>query len=292
MKRIVLSSLVLTLSLSSLFAQQKDNPTVPVADSTEPAPVEKTPGFYAGTVYFSFSGGIPFSEGSLIDQEKAYNRSMFARATINNLSVRFFNYNLPGLVLPFRYKSEGGGSADFEYAFAEHFGAGISYSHFQIVGFQPESFPDFPAGATALSAARESIILTQLPYNLYNGNTYLLHLSYHPISANRIDPYLSLRAGFVDFETFAHPNLNFDPFRFFSPQARGYGTAVGGALGTNIHWTQEIGFKLEVSYTREYLKSDLFSTRSLNLFRFGFGIIFNMNEIAEVISSPSVRRIR
>lgn len=239
-------------------------------------------GFYKGGFYMSVLGGeTAYIGGSLVQREQAYQNGLRTQANLGIMPVRMLG------VLPFPQnfplpndKIQAGNTrrVSMEYGLTEHLGFFISYSTMSVVaqGNNQLAFPDrnSPNGYTNYV---EAVPITN---TLYKDRNYGLGLNYHFLSRNKFDPFVGLEVSILNFDAkYRTGQVN----NLYYPTYTHPGTGIGGrvALGMNYYITPEFGFSLEVFGARKILKSNAFSSESINHAGFQFGFIFNMDAIGK-----------
>lgn len=232
-------------------------------------------GFYRGSSSFSFAFGATLSPtGSYVKHEKKYDDAL--RYRIENKQVTQTIFQTPAVYFQSVYKNGGSFIFDYEYGLTDYFGIGFSAQYGDVPSERQDVFPTITANQGEL------VDVFPKDRTLYQGTMAGLLLSFHPLPESRLDPYIVLRAGFVGFTGYAHEQLYPDPYRFDYKVPNGLGSGFSIGAGLNFYATKFTGFKFEGSYTRQMLKSDLFSGRSLNLYHVNFGMIFHTGNMSRL----------
>jgi len=258
----------------SLSSEPEERPSTRNTENSNSAPPRPRPrGFSEGGLYISIIKGRTMSvSGSFIDHEKAYDAQVK-----NQIRSGFLQQPiLPGgetIYFDSQYIPRDSGQMDIEYGISNYFGTGLTAFQYTI-GVQRQDI------VPALSYSRP--VLDPLPQerNLFQGSAVMALGTFHPLPGRILDPYLTLRGGFVGFTGEAHAGVTFDRYRYSNKIQNGLGSAVGGGLGLNVHLTSTTGIKMEAAYYREFLRSDIFSTRSLNSYHVQIGIFINYTNIS------------
>lgn len=260
--------LVVCFPIFSLFAQVH-----------KPEPVF---GFYQGGFYMTVIGGeTAYTGGSLIQREKDYQSGLRSQANLGVLPVKMLG------TLPFPQsfplpsdKVQAGNTRKvaMEYGITDHIGFFISYSTLSIEsqGTNQLAFID-RTNPNGYSTYIEAVPLSN---TLYKDRNYGMGINYHFLSKNRFDPFIGLEVSILNFDTkYRTGQLN----NLYYPTYTHPGTGFGGrvAFGTNYFITPEFGFSIEVYGARKMLKSNAFSSESINHAGFQFGFIFNMEAIGK-----------
>lgn len=238
-------------------------------------------GFYKSGFYILVMGGeTAYTGGSLIQREQSYQNGLQQQADLSILPVRMLG------VLPFPQsfplpsdKLQAGNTrrVSMEYGLTDHIGFFISYSTLSIEsqGTNQLAYPDrnSPNGYTNYIEA------VPLNNTLYKDRNYGLGLTYHFLSKNRFDPFVGLEVSILNFDAKYRTGQN----NLYYPTYTHPGTGIGGriAFGMNYFVTPEFGFSLELYGSRKMLKTNAFSSESINHAGFQFGFIFNMEAMGK-----------
>lgn len=264
---LLIATLISPTFLNAQEIEKKETDRYPV--------LEYPPGYYKGAFFISLIGGRSIAPtGTFIRHEKTYDK-------ILSLQIRNGDYinpitsNLPNTSLPpnfdAQYTPGYTWQIELEYGTFSHFGFGFAINQFSI------------------EAKRQDIMMTgasppivspvPLSTTLFNGTSAVGVATFHPIQKAVFDPYAVVRLGAVGFTGEAHPSTIPNPNRLSNSIENGLGLATGAGLGINIHISRAVGIKAEGFYHRQYLKSDQFSTRTLNTFTAQIGIILNATRL-------------
>lgn len=283
-----LALLIGALCVGGLAAQPTPSavpPAVPAGAAQPPATGEtryprlyQPPGFYQGVLLIGAAAGKTAAPGgSFIALEKYYDQRL--RESIVTGTVRGVSAEPGGP--PLTYESEylpgTFRNLDIEYGAFEHFGLGFSVFSYSIDVLRQDLFPQ---------VGQLRNVAEPLPRRrrLYEGTAATFLFTAHPFSRSLLDPYIALRAGFVGYGGEAHANVDPEVFRFSNRIRNGVGLAYGVGLGMNLHLARAFGIRVEGNYTRQILKSDLFSSRDLSAYHATIGVFFNYNTIAGEIA--------
>lgn len=246
-------------------------------------PKKSFPGFYKGGVYFSVGMGSLLSrDGSLIQTEESYNKTLLIQSQLGAVDTRLWNLNqqTPGLIAPFRSKSGNVNNVSFEYGLNDYFGAGFSIMNFAIEGEGQFRYANYTSYPTFQKNPKPvSVFPLKQTYSIYNGTNATISLSFHFLPKFVIDPYIIIRAGGGQFNTSAQRTIN-DEIDYITNYNDRVGTSkiIGGAIGLNFYLFEDFGVKLELDQYKQFLKSDAFNAKTLVTSQIQFGFIFNLSE--------------
>ncbi len=236
---------------------------------------ERPPGFHNRSVLFAIMGGPTLqAAGSFINHEKSYDQALRVQSLLGNVPIKLLDATLPGPTFSFKYLPKTIGSMDYERGLFNHLGLGMNVYHFSLLSSRQDVKPGFRYSAAGY-VRQDYVDPFPTENRLFQGTGGLLQVVLHPLTRNSIDPYLAVRAGFVGFSGTAHNGLTYDPTRVDYKIHNGVGYAGGAALGVNLFFGSRFGLKMETTFLRQALKSDLFSNRSLNTYHFQVGFFFN-----------------
>ncbi len=232
------------------------------------------PGFYEGALFLGGAAGKTAAPGgSYVTLEKYYDQRL--REGLLTGTVRSVATGPDGTPLTFESEYLPGTfrSLDIEYGAFEHFGLGLSLFSYSIDVLRQDLFP--PVGVFRNVAE-------PLPRRrrLYEGTAANFLATYHPVSRSFLDPFVALRAGFVGYSGEAHAGVGGTSTRLTNRVRNGVGGVYGAGVGMNLHLGRSMGIRVEGSYTRQILKSDLFSSRDLSAYHATIGVFFNYSAIA------------
>ncbi|MCG6151988.1 hypothetical protein [Leptospira bandrabouensis] len=260
--------LVVCLPIFSLFAQ-----------SNRPEPVF---GFYQGGYYLTYlQGETNYTGGSLIQTEKNYQNGLQAQANLGVTPVKMIGtFPFPNGIPLTKDKVQAGDTlkVSMEYGLTDHIGFFISYSVVSIKSQGSNQIaladPKNPNGYTTYIEA------VPIGHKIYRDRNYGMGLNYHFLSRNRFDPFVGLELSVLNFES---KYRNGQQNNLFYPTDTHPGTGIGGRVtfGTNYFITPEFGLSIEVYGSRKILKSNAFSSESINLAGFQFGFIFNLEAMGK-----------
>ena len=241
---------------------------------TAPKPTAPVIGFHEDALFVSIFGGKALApNGSFIRHEKYYDswvRTAIVQGTFGEKSVL-----QPGLPFIADYLPGDTYQFDLEYGLFEHLGLGLSLFQYDVKVAR-QDVHTFPFDVR---------IYDPVPTRrrLFRGTTAAVMLSFHPLSRKEIDPYLTARAGGASFTGEAHQFGFHDNLRFTNEIKNGTSMMVGAGLGVNLFWNDLVGLKMEASFNRQFLRSALFSTRTLNTYHGEIGVIFNYRSLAKAL---------
>lgn len=253
-----------------LRADEKSEKQMPEKDRYPT--LQYPPGFYQGGFFLSIMGGRSIAPGgSYIRHEKDYDRRLAMQVQqgqiVNPVSAPA---DLPQ-TFDAQYTPGYSGQLDLEYGTFSHVGFGFTMTQFSIKADRQD----------VMLSTRRPPIVTPVPVatTLYRGTTATGLAAFHFFEKTVFDPYLAMRAGMVGFSGEAHAGDMPDPNRLGNRIQNGIGIATGLGLGVNIHMTREFGIKAEAEYHKQYLKSDQFSSRTLDTVTAQVGIVVNATRL-------------
>jgi hypothetical protein len=285
MKQFVLV-LVILFMFQSIFSQTKkedrnefdDANTLNNSDNLKKKypTIEYPQGYYQGVFLLSFMGGRSIApSGSFIRHEKRYDRNI-ALLTQLGTYENPIRSNLPqnqhiSGYFDSKYSPGYSGQIDLEYGTFPNFGFGFTLSQFSINATRQDVIP----------LSGDPLKITPIPVDsvLYRGTSAMAMGTYHPLQKSVFDPYLVLRAGVVGFTGEAHSGELSNPSQINKGIQNGLGLATGAGAGMNIHLTRQFGIKVESFYNKQFLRSDSFSTRTLNIFTAQIGVVMNTTRL-------------
>lgn len=234
---------------------------------------EKTPvGFHSDFLALSMSNGRAIApSGSFVDHEKRYDRSLRIRTATGGIPPLF------GTVTPPIFDSEivpkESVSGDLEAGIFPYLGMGI-FGNYTRINITRQD-------VVALSPQVFRTIVEPVPITrtLYRGNTAGGFLALHPFPGRRVDPYAQLRIGGGGFSGEGHAFLDYDAYRPTNRIRNGTVALYGGAIGCNIYLDRGLFFKAETNYAHQILKSNMFASRSLNLYSVNIGIGLDFSRV-------------
>ena len=237
------------------------------------AKLKNPPGFYEGAFLVSFMGGTTLApSGSYISHEKVYDQTIQNKILTDqvnqDLNPSYKGYyfqpnHTPGIARQF----------DFEYGWKDKIGMGFTIMQNSLEAVRQDVIPG------VASYYKEYVDLVPRKRTIYRGNSMSFLATFHPLPKTFFDPYVAFRAGIVGFTGEAHSGIYPDRFAYSNKVNNGIGGIVGLAGGLNIYFGRYSGLKTEVAYYNEYLKSDEFSTRTLNSYQAMIGFFLNFSNI-------------
>lgn len=256
---------------------------LPVFLWAEPNPgqSEHPYGFYKGIFLLSGTTGNSFhTGGSLISREKEIQKNLKTETASGQTPLRLLGQDAtPLLGLPnSQFSTPTSYRLFFEYGVTDKIGLGFAASSFSMDATNNREYLDFPR----LSPSHPNPTYVEaLPYTrrFYNDKMYSLAVSFHPLSRSRIDPFVNLEAGIVQYTTSSrniHPSTAFEPV---TSTGTGYGVRAGA--GVNFFLTPEFGLQLEISGQKKWLKSDIIGNTNLESVQIQMGFLFNFENIAK-----------
>ncbi|TGK03263.1 hypothetical protein EHO58_12580 [Leptospira selangorensis] len=256
---------------------------LPVFLWSEPNPgqSEHPYGFYKGIFLLSGTTGNSFQTGgSLISREKEVQKNLKAESASGHTPLKLLGQDAsPLLGLPnSQFSTPVSYRLFFEYGVTDKIGLGFAASSFSMDVTNNREYIDL----SRLSPSQPNPTYVEaLPYTkrFYNDKMYSLAVSFHPLSRSRIDPFVNLEAGIVQYTTSSrniHPSTAFEPA---TSTGTGYGVRAGA--GVNFFLTPEFGLQLEVSGQKKWLKSDIIGNTSLESVQIQMGFLFNFENIAK-----------
>lgn len=264
-----LTIVFLVLIASSAFAEE----VPPLQELPGRRPSGKTPvGFHSDFLALSISNGRAIApSGSFVDHEKRYDRSLRVRTATGGIPP------LLGAVTPPIFDSEivpkESVSGDLEAGVFPYLGMGIFGNYTRINITRQDVVPLSPQ---VFRTIVEPVPITR---TLYRGNTAGGFLSLHPFPGRRVDPYMQVRIGGGGFSGEGHAFLDYDAYRPTNRIRNGTVALYGGALGCNIYVDRGLFFKAETNYAHQILKSNMFASRSLNLYSVNIGIGLDFSRV-------------
>ncbi len=233
-------------------------------------------GFYDGILLISMMKGVTMAtSGSYIDHEKLYDEQLKDRIRSGAVQQQW----LPGfdqVYFDAQYIPRDTSQLDMEFGITNRLGVGFTAMQFGIDVLRQETIP-------GISYRKEVVDPLPVQRSLFRGSLLMGLLAFHPMPERILDPYVGVRAGFLGFVGEAHAGIYADPFKQTNEVRNGIGTAAGAAIGLNIHFSSYAGLKIESAYFREFLKSDLFSQRTMNTYHVQAGFVFSYNSISDSV---------
>lgn len=256
---------------------------VPVFLWAEPNPgkVEHPYGFYKGIVLLSGTvGNSSYTGGTLISREKEVQKNLKTEASSGQIPLRLLAQDAsPLLSLPnSQFSTPTNTRLFFEYGVTDKIGVGFSGSSFSMDVTNNREYLDI----SRMSPSQPNpTFLEAVPATsqFYNDIMYSLAVSFHPLSMSRVDPFLNLEAGLVQYTTSSrniHPSGLFEPA---TSTGSGYGMRAGA--GMNFFLTPEFGLQLEISGQKKWLRSDVIGNTTLESVQLQIGFLFNFENIAK-----------
>ncbi len=214
-------------------------------------------GFHSDRVSISLLAGAPISapSGSFISHEKGYDNYLLYQIQTGQITTdllgqqaRYYNpvYESGALFI-----------WDLEAAMTDHFGAGVSMLFSSISTRRQDVLPWRDSSDQYIMNYPDERVL-------YSEGALLGFLSYHPLTANRFDPYIKLRAGITFAHGYSHQYNIPDPYIFEADLNNGRGAIYGASLGINVYLNQYSALTLEFSSIGRSISADQFSNRTLN----------------------------
>ena len=253
-------------------------PNVPAGREASRYPrILQPPGFYQGVLLIGATAGKTAAPGgSFISLEKYYDQRLRESIVTGTVRSVVAEPGGPPLTYESEYLPGTFRTFDIEYGAFEHFGLGLSVFSYSIDVLRQDLFPQ----VGQLRNAAEPLPRRR---RLYEGTAATLLATVHPFSRSILDPYVALRAGFVGYGGEAHAGVEPDAFRFSNRIRNGVGLAYGLGLGMNLHLARTFGIRVEGNYTRQVLKSDLFSSRDLSAYHATIGVFFNYSAVSAYV---------
>ncbi|EMJ97870.1 hypothetical protein AB3N61_12055 [Leptospira sp. WS58.C1] len=256
---------------------------IPVFLLAEPNPgqAEHPYGFYKGIFLLSGTTGNSFhTGGSIISREKEIQKNLKTETTSGQTPLRLLGQDVsPPLGLPnSQFSTPTSFRFFFEYGVTDKIGLGFAASSFSMDATNNREYLDLPR----LSSSQPNPTYVEaFPYTkrFYNDVMYSLVVSFHPVSRSRVDPFINLEAGLVQYSTSSrniHPSSVFEPI---TSTGTGYGARAGA--GVNFFLTPEFGLQLEISGQKKWLKSDIIGNTTLESVQIQMGFLFNFENIAK-----------
>lgn len=261
---------LLGLGPCALLADEKMEAPKPEKDRYPT--LQYPPGFYQGGFFVSIVAGRSLAPGgSYIRHEKEYDHNLALQLQQGQVANPMSSEG--GLPSSFdaQYTPGYSGQVELEYGTFPHVGFGFTMTQFSIKAERQD----------VILSSRQPALVTPVPVatTLYRGTSATGLATYHFFEKSVFDPYVALRAGMVGFAGEAHAANLPDSNRLSNKVQNGLGAATGLGLGVNIHMTREFGIKAEAAYHKQYLKSDQFSSRTLDTVTAQVGIIVNTTRL-------------
>ena len=285
MKIIYFKILVLILLPFSVFAQPTGNTGVTVTEESAPESRRKIystfkykPGYYKGIMLMSFiAGGTHAASGCYIQHEKNFDKSNEFRIAAGDIQTDFMG-NKAHFFQP-EYIPGDSGEFDLEYGLTDHIGLGFSMIQFSIYSIRQDLYNVSTYNSNPLYQ-RDVIDFVPQERLLYRGSIAAFLANYHFLDKSFFDPYVSVKAGVLLFKGEGHETVYNDPARYNNNINNGLGTYISAGAGLNIHFGHYWGMKTEASYSRQFLRSDMFKSRTLNVLQVQIGLFMNYTNVA------------
>jgi len=250
-------------------------------EKSEPQPVTEAPsaapGFHTGAMIFTFMGGPTIQAmGSFMDHEMAYDSALRTQVQSGVIPEKLGDNTFPGPTFTLKYRSSPILQFDYEHGLFSHLGVGFTLYHFSIQAQRQDVRPGFRQTGPNTTARQDYVDPFPHESLLFMGTGGMLQAVFHPLSENSIDPYVAVRGGIQGHTGSAHEGLYYDPLRFDNKIHNGVGFAMQAALGVNVYMNSHLGFKVEGTYLRQFLKSDVYSARTLDTYHFQAGIFLSI----------------
>lgn len=246
-----------------------------------PGQVEHPYGFYKGIFLLSGTAGTSFhTGGSLISREKEIQKNLRTETTSGQTPLKLLGQDTsPLLGLPnSQFSVPSSYRLFFEYGVTDKVGVGFATSSFSMDVTNNREYLDL----SRLSPSYPNPTYVEAMPNtakFYKDVMYSLAVSFHPFSRSRIDPFVNLEGGIIQYTTSSrniHPSAAFEPNTF---TGTGYGLRAGA--GVNFFLTPEFGLQLEISGQKKWLKSDIIGNTNLESVQIQMGFLFNFENIAK-----------
>lgn len=228
--------------------------------------IKYKPGYYQGIFMISMMSGSTLSpSGSFINHEKDYDLALKNRVLTGDIRQSYVG--TPAQYYQAEYTPGDSGQIDLEYGFTDHIGLGFSLFQYALYSSRQDVLNQGPGTFTTFSS-QDFVDPVPQKRRLYRGSTAAFLTTYHFFSKSFFDPYISVKAGVVAFTGEAHASLYNDKTRLTNKINNGLGSHLGAGIGLNIHFGRYWGLKTDVSYSKQYLHSDLFWDKLLYFFSF------------------------